>query len=101
VQTKSPILELMKNSGSAEHDRDSVQAIQAWLKPSEPLSRFASSVIAEIGGQRADVLFAELAPGFVGIAQLNLKVPALAPRNHLLKVTINAGPSNSALVSVR
>jgi uncharacterized protein (TIGR03437 family) len=41
-----------------------------------PLSQTTSPVTVSIGGQQAQVQFAGLAPGFVGLYQMNVAVPA-------------------------
>lgn len=43
-----------------------------------PLNRVDGAVEVTIGGQPAEVLFAGMAPGFVGLVQLNVQVPAAA-----------------------
>jgi uncharacterized protein (TIGR03437 family) len=68
---------------------------------SDPLSTVTSTVTATIGGQAADVSFAGLAPGFVGLWQLNITVPSGVAKGDLpLTVTAGGQTSNSANVSV-
>ena len=43
----------------------------------EPLNRVTDDVEVFVGDQKAEVLFAGLAPGFPGVYQLNVRVPAL------------------------
>ena len=43
----------------------------------EPLNRVSDEVEVFVGDQKAEVLFAGLAPGFPGVYQLNVRVPAL------------------------
>ena len=57
-------------------------------------------VTATIGGQPADVLFASLMPGAVGLLEVNLRIPALAPGDYPLIVTIGQAASNAPLISV-
>ena len=65
------------------------------------LSTVTSTVTATIGGQTAQVSFAGLAPGFVGLWQANIVVPSgLAQGNFPLIVTVGGQSSNSANVSV-
>jgi uncharacterized protein (TIGR03437 family) len=47
--------------------------------PSSPLSATVSPVTATIAGRTATVLFAGLAPGLVGVYQVNLMVPPPTP----------------------
>jgi uncharacterized protein (TIGR03437 family) len=44
--------------------------------PSHPLAKLKAPVDVLIGGVKASVQFAGLAPGFVGIYQVDVKVPA-------------------------
>lgn len=70
--------------------------------PSAPLVEATSKVTATIGTQSAQVLFAGLAPGFVGLLQVNLTVPAgLASGSYPLTVSIGGQASNSASISVK
>jgi uncharacterized protein (TIGR03437 family) len=71
------------------------------ISPTSPLAQVTSSNAASIGGASAQVAFAGLAPGFVGLLQVNIVVPAsLATGDYPLIVSINNEPSNSATVSV-
>jgi uncharacterized protein (TIGR03437 family) len=60
-----------------------------------------SPVSVTIGGEAATVSFAGLAPGFVGLVQLNIVVPSgLATGDYPLAVTIAGETSNSGTISV-
>jgi uncharacterized protein (TIGR03437 family) len=68
--------------------------------PASP-ALLTSPVSATIGGQAATVSFAGLAPGFVGLVQLNIVVPsALATGDYPLLVTIAGETSNPGTISV-
>jgi uncharacterized protein (TIGR03437 family) len=69
--------------------------------PLDPLAMATEPVEATIGGQAAEVIFAGLTPGFVGLFQVNLRIPQLAPGDYPLVVTVGGAPSNAAMVSVR
>ncbi len=60
----------------------------------------ASPVSATIGGKPAAVEFAGLAPGYPGVAQINLKIPTLAPGAYPVVITIAGVISNTAQVAV-
>jgi adhesin/invasin len=70
--------------------------------PSSPLSFATSQVTASIGGRPAQVVFAGLAPGFAGLAQINVQIPqGLAPGDQPAFVSVNGIPSNAGLITVR
>lgn len=56
-----------------------------------PLAATASLPTATIGGKAATVYFSGLAPGFVGLWQLNVQVPHDAPSGASIEVVINFG----------
>lgn len=56
---------------------------------------------ATIGGAPATVLFSGLAPGFVGLGQANVLVPALPSNDYPLVLTVNGQASNGATVAVK
>jgi uncharacterized protein (TIGR03437 family) len=65
------------------------------------LSTVTTTVSATIGGQSADVSFAGLAPGFVGLWQVNIVVPTgVTQGDQPLTVTVGGQTSSSANVSV-
>ena len=68
---------------------------------SSPLAKAMSQTSATIGPLPAQVSFVGLAPGFVGLTQMNIVVPpGLASGDYPLSVTIGGQTSNSGLVSV-
>jgi uncharacterized protein (TIGR03437 family) len=68
--------------------------------PSNPLSEVTLPVIAEIGGQEVEIQFFGLTPGFVGLAQANLRVPGGLSGNLPVRLTIGGEVSNTGVVSV-
>jgi uncharacterized protein (TIGR03437 family) len=69
----------------------------ATLSPTIP--SFAS---ATVGGMPAAVAFSGLAPGYVGLYQVNLAVPPGAPTGNVdLVITINGVASNTAKMAVQ
>ncbi|HEV2690299.1 MAG TPA: SMP-30/gluconolactonase/LRE family protein [Bryobacteraceae bacterium] len=71
------------------------------ISPTSPLAVVTSSVGATIGPASAQVAFAGLTPGFIGLLQMNIVVPSsLAPGDYPLTVSINGEASNSATISV-
>jgi uncharacterized protein (TIGR03437 family) len=66
--------------------------------PASPLSRPIASVSATIAGVNAPVAFLGLAPGFVGVDQVNLQIPPVPGGDQPLVITI--GASASAAVSI-
>jgi uncharacterized protein (TIGR03437 family) len=69
----------------------------------EPFSRTVNAVTVTIGGQGAQVLYAGLAPGFVGLYQVNALVPSDAQLGDAVPVTVSVSgaTSNVATIAVR
>ena len=66
------------------------------------LVNMTSSYSAKIGSTAAQVSFAGLAPGFIGLGQMNIVVPAtLAPGTYPLSITIGSETSNSPTIAVK
>lgn len=68
---------------------------------SEPLSRPRGSVSATINNAPVEIAFAGLTPGFIGLMQMNFKVPSMAPGSYPLVVTINGENSNAAMITIK
>jgi adhesin/invasin len=69
---------------------------------SDTLTNVTSLATAKIGDATATVSFTGLTPGFIGLVQMNIVVPAtLAPGVYPLSVTIDGQTSNSANIAVK
>jgi uncharacterized protein (TIGR03437 family) len=68
--------------------------------PSSPIARATLPVAATLGRKQAEVLFAGLSPGFVGLFQVSIRIPQLTSGSYLLTITVNGSASNSAQVTV-
>ncbi len=68
--------------------------------PDSPLSSATATATATMGGMNATVQFLGLTPGFTGLAQANILVPALATADYPLVITVGGFVSASAVVSV-
>jgi uncharacterized protein (TIGR03437 family) len=69
--------------------------------PSDPLSLPLAEVRATVGGKPASIAFAGLAPGFVGVLQINLVIPDIPTGDQPLAITIGGLPANRAAVPIR
>jgi len=71
--------------------------------PNTVLSYAAATVSVTIGGANATTQFAGLTPGFIGLGQINVQVPADAPTGDAVPVIIEAGgqSSKTATISIR
>jgi len=68
----------------------------------EPLARATQPVRVTVGGEDAEVLFAGLSPGFAGLFQVNLIVPAGVPAGDAELIVYSGGqPSQVTTVAVR
>ena len=65
-----------------------------------PFSTPLSPVQVTIGGQPATVSFVGLAPGLVGILQLNLLIPQVPAGDQPLAITIGGVAANSTVLSI-
>lgn len=65
-----------------------------------PLAATASLPTATIGGKSATVYFSGLAPGFVGLWQLNVQVPNDAPSGDSVEIVINFGGKTTNRVTI-
>jgi uncharacterized protein (TIGR03437 family) len=72
------------------------------LSSASPLSAASGTVTVSIGGVNAPVTFAGLAPGYLGLYQVNALVPAKAPTGAAVPITIGIGgaTSNQATIAV-
>jgi len=68
--------------------------------PSSPLSKETLTTTVTIGGAQASVSFAGMAPGFVGLVQVNFQVPNLPAGDYPIQVAIGSAQSNTPTVSV-
>jgi uncharacterized protein (TIGR03437 family) len=70
--------------------------------PASPPATVTSEKSATIGSTAATVSFAGLAPGFVGLLQMNIVVPStLAAGDYPLTITIHGETSNTGTISVK
>jgi adhesin/invasin len=70
--------------------------------PINPLSIIDAPVQVNIGGASAQVTYQGLAPGYAGLAQINVIVPSgLTPGDQPVFITVNGVPSNSGLITVK
>jgi uncharacterized protein (TIGR03437 family) len=72
------------------------------LASSTTLSYTSGTVTASIGGVSAPVSFAGLSPGFLGLYQVNVQIPAKSPTGSAVPVTISIGGSisNQATIAI-
>ena len=68
--------------------------------PQDPLIGIVAPISATVGGTAAEIVFAHMAPGMVGVFQVNLRMPGLLPGDYPLVVEIGASTSNAAMVAV-
>jgi uncharacterized protein (TIGR03437 family) len=70
--------------------------------PSTALLRTLATASAQIGGRPAPIRFLGLTPGFVGLAQANVEIPADAPTGPAVELilSIDGQTANTATISV-
>jgi uncharacterized protein (TIGR03437 family) len=68
--------------------------------PSAPLSTTLAKPTVTVGGVAATVQFSGLAPGYVGLYQVNVQVPATAPTGTQVPVAMTIGGVTSNMVEI-
>jgi uncharacterized protein (TIGR03437 family) len=68
--------------------------------PDSPLPQSRLEPIVTLGGQTVKVLYAGLAPGFIGLAQLNLQLPATVPPGVKLPLAVQFGSAGHPAVEL-
>ncbi|HEV3199066.1 MAG TPA: IPT/TIG domain-containing protein [Bryobacteraceae bacterium] len=69
--------------------------------PTSPLSLPLAPVLVQVGGKVADIGFAGLAPGFVGLMQLDIVIPEVDAGEQPLDVSIGGVAANRTVLSVK
>ena len=69
--------------------------------PGGPFAHPLIEVQVSLGGKEAAVTFAGLAPGLVGVLQVNIVVPELSTGDQPLGVTIGGLRANPAILPIR
>jgi uncharacterized protein (TIGR03437 family) len=69
--------------------------------PGTPFCIPLAAMAAWVGGQPAPIAFAGLAPGFVGLLQMNIVMPDVPAGEQTFDVTIGGVASNRTVLSVR
>ncbi len=70
------------------------------VAPSNPLAATKTTPTVTIGGVSAQVLWSGLAPGTVGLYQVNVRVPANAPTGNAIPVFLSIGGATSNTVEI-
>jgi uncharacterized protein (TIGR03437 family) len=76
------------------------QAVTGAPAPLDQLLNTVAQTTATIGGVPASVSFSGLAPGFVGLCQVNLQIPDLPAGDQQVILTIGGAASNPATITV-
>lgn len=69
--------------------------------PANPLSVPLAPILVQVGGKVADIAFAGLAPGFVGLMQLDIVIPEVDSGEQPLDVSIGGVSANRTVLSVQ
>jgi uncharacterized protein (TIGR03437 family) len=69
--------------------------------PASPLSIPLAPILAQVGGMPADIAFAGLAPGFVGLLQMDIIIPEVDAGEQSLDVSIGGVSANRTVLSVQ
>lgn len=69
--------------------------------PASPPSVPLADAQAKIGGSAAQIQFLGLAPGLVGVSQMNLLIPVVGPGEQPLEVSIGGVAANTSTLSIQ
>ena len=72
------------------------------VSPAGPLARTKTNPVITIGGVEAGLTFSGLAPGFVGLYQVNAEIAAGTPVGDAVELVLSSGlvPSNAVTIAV-
>jgi len=76
------------------------QPASGAVSPSNPVATTTVTPTVTIGGVPATVSFSGLAPGFVGLYQVNVQVPETAPTGSAVAVVLTSGGASSNSVTI-
>ena len=68
---------------------------KSYPTPAEPLARTTAQPSVIIGGRSATVSFSGLAPGLIGVYQINVQVPSGAATGDAVPISLSIGEVNS------
>ena len=68
--------------------------------PASPLANASVTPTVKVGGASASVSFAGLTPGYVGLLQINIQLPASLPSGSSLPLVVSFGTSASPAVNL-
>jgi len=80
--------------------RQLMTLLSGYAAPSSPLYVTANNPTVTIGGVTAPVAFSGLSPGFVGLWQINVQIPANAPVGSGVPLVISFGEKNSRSTTI-
>ena len=70
------------------------------VAPASPFSMPVAAVQIKIGGRSADIQFAGMAPGFVGLMQMNVLIPDVPPGEQSFDVSIGGVAAATTTISI-
>ncbi|MCW5964140.1 MAG: hypothetical protein KIT83_08880 [Bryobacterales bacterium] len=69
--------------------------------PSDPLAVPLEATSATVGGINATLEYLGMTPGFAGLAQANVRIPALPPGEHAIVLTVGSYSSEPLMITVK
>jgi uncharacterized protein (TIGR03437 family) len=75
-------------------------AVEGFAAPNTPLTATLADPIVDVCGVQADIMFSGLTPGFIGLYQINVRLPGHVPLGLQVPMTLRAG-GRSTTVNLR